>query len=136
MPAGQWKEYAINNLDRDAAVEKLIQNPRHIKLAQACQWLERNTAHVSKIRKKLGLEALGAEITAADEAVKDAKQVVALALILRLVLGCNANSSTLDTADARGQAVAQLKGQIAFLPVDKASSAMLEKFIAEGTAAA
>ena len=136
MPAGEWKEYAINNLDRDAAVEKLIQNPRHIKLAQACQWLERNTAHVSKIRTKLGLEALGAKITAADEAVKDAKQVVALALILRLVLGCNANSSTLDTADARGLVVAQLKGQIVFLPVDKASSAMLEKFIAEGTASA
>ena len=68
-------------------------------------------------------------------AIKDAKQVVALALILRLVLGC-ANSSPLDTADARGQAVAQLKGQIAQLPVDDASSALLEKFIAEGTAGA
>ena len=135
MPAGEWKEYAINNLDKGAAIEKLIENPRHIKMAQACQWLERNAAHVSKIRKKLGLKALGEEITATDVAVKDAKQVVALALILRLVLGCNANSGPLD-ADARGQVVAQLKGQIAQLPVDDASNAMLEKYFAEGTASA
>ena len=40
----------------------------------------------------------------------------------------------LDTADARGQAVAQLKGQITQLPVEDASNAMLEKYIAEGTA--
>ena len=136
MPAGDWTEYAINNLDKDAAREKLIQNPRHIKLAQACQWLERNAAHVSKIRKQFGLEGLGAEeeIAAADVAVKDAKQVAVVCLILRLVLGC-ASSSPLDTADARGQAVAQLKGQIAHLPVEDASNAMLEKYIAEGTAA-
>ena len=63
----------------------------------------------------------------------NAKQVVALALILRLVLG-RSNSSPLDTADARGQAVAQLKGQITQLPVEDASNAMLEKYIAEGTA--
>ena len=96
--------------------------------------LSKLAAHVSKIRKKLGLEALGEEIAAADVAVKDAKQVVAVCLILRLVL-C-VNSSPLNTADARGQAVAQLKGQIAQLPVDDASSALLEKFIAEGTAGA
>jgi hypothetical protein len=135
MPAGEWKEYAIKNLDKDAATEKLVHNPRHIKMAQACEWLERNAARVSNIRKKLGLKALGEDITATDVAVKDAKQVVALALILRLVLGCNANSGPLD-ADARGQVVAQLKGQIAQLPVDDASNAMLEKYLAEGTATA
>ena len=52
MPAGEWTAYAIHKLDKDAAREKLIQNPRHIKLAQACQWLERNAAQVSKLRKK------------------------------------------------------------------------------------
>ena len=135
MPAGAWKEYAVSKLDKDAALEKLVQNPRHVKLAQACQWLERNAAHASKIRKQIGLEGLGEEeeIAAADVAVKDAKQVVVVCLILRLVLGC-ANSSPLDTADARGQAVAQLKGQIAELPVDDASNELLETFIAEGTA--
>ena len=134
MPAGEWTKYAISDTDKDAALEKLIQNPRHIKLAQACQWLERNAANVSKIRNKFGLEPLGEEIAAAA-AVKDAKQVVALCLILRLVLGSSSDSSPLDTADARGQAVAQLKGQIAQLPVDDASNAMLEKYIAEGIAA-
>ena len=133
MPAGKWTEYAIHKLDKDAEREQLIQNPRHIKLAQACQWLERNAAHVSKIRKQLGLEAPAQEIAAADVAVKDAKQVVAVCLILGLVLGC-AKSRPLDTADARGQAVAQLKGQITQLPVEDASNAMLEKYIAEGTA--
>ena len=133
MPAGAWKEYAVSKLDKDAAFEKLAQNPRHVKLAQACQWLERNAANVSKIRKKFRLEAPAQEIAAAGVAIKDAKQVVALALILRLVLGCS-TSSPLDTADARGQAVAQLKGQIAELPVDDASNELLEKFIAEGTA--
>ena len=92
MPAGAWQEYAVRILDKDAALEKLVQNPRHVKLAQACQWLERNAANVSKIRKKLRLEAPAQEIAAAGVAIKDAKQVVALALILRLVLGC-ANSS-------------------------------------------
>ena len=92
MPAGAWTEYAVSKLDKDAAFEKLAQNPSHVKLAQACQWLERNAAHVSKIRKQFGLEGLGEEIAAADVAVKDAKQVVAVCLILRLVLGC-ANSS-------------------------------------------
>ena len=135
MPAGKWTEYAVHNLDKDAAREKLIQHPRHVKLAQACQWLERNAAQVSKIRNKFGPKGLGEEevIAAADVAVKDAKQVVAVCLILRLVLGC-ANSSPLDTADARGQAVAQLKGQIKQLPVEGASNAMLDKYIAEGTA--
>lgn len=133
MPAGAWKEYAVSKLDKDAAFEKLAQNPRHVKLAQACQWLERNAANVSKIRKKLRLEAPAQEIAAAGVAIKDAKQVVALALILRLVLG-RSNSSPLDTADARGQAVAQLKGQIAELPVDDASNELLETFIAKGTA--
>ena len=133
MPAGAWKEYAVSKLDKDAALEKLAQNPRHVKLAQACQWLERNAANVSKIHKKLRLEAPAREIAAAGVAIKDAKQVVALALILRLVLGCS-TSSPLDTADARGQAVAQLKGQIAELPVDDASNELLETFIAEGTA--
>ena len=133
MPAGKWTEYAIHNLDKDAAREKLIQNPRHIKLAQACQWLERNAAHVSKIRKEFGLKEEEEEIAAADVAVKDAKQVVAVCLILGLVLGC-AKSKPLDTADARGQAVAQLKGEITQLPVEDASNAMLEKCIAEGTA--
>ena len=133
MPAGAWKEYAVSKLDKDVALEKLVQNPRHVKLAQACQWLERNAANVSKIRKKLRLEAPAQEIAAAGVAIKDAKQVVALALILRLVLGCSP-SSPLDTADARGKAVAQLKGQIAELPVDDASNELLEKFIAEGTA--
>ena len=133
MPAGAWKEYAVSKLDKDVALEKLVQNPRHVKLAQACQWLERNAANVSKIRKKLRLEAPAQEIAAAGVAIKDAKQVVALALILRLVLGCS-TSSPLDTADARGKAVAQLKGQIAELPVDDASNELLEKFIAEGTA--
>ena len=52
MPAGEWKEYAVNKLDKDAAIEKLIQNPRRLKMPQACQWLERNAAHVSKTRKK------------------------------------------------------------------------------------
>ena len=86
----------------------------------------------ARFANKFDLKALGEEIAAADVAVKDAKQVVAVCLILRLVL-C-VNSSPLNTADARGQAVAQLKGQIAQLPVDDASSAMLEKYIAEGTA--
>ena len=130
MPAGAWKEYAVSKLDKDAAFEKLAQNPRHVKLAQACQWLERNAANVSKIRKKLRLEAPAQEIAAAGVAIKDAKQVVALALILRLVLG-RSNSSPLDTADARGQAIAQPKGQTAQLPVDDASNAVLEKFIAD-----
>ena len=97
------------------------------------QALERNAANVSKIRKKLRLEAPAQEIAAAGVAIKDAKQVVALALILRLVLG-RSNSGPLDTADARGQAVAQLKGQIAELPVDDASNELLETFIAKGTA--
>ena len=78
---------------------------------------------------------MGEETAATAVAVKDAKQVVALAFFLRLVLGCNANSGPLD-ADARGQVVAQLKGQIAQLPVDDASNAMLEKYFAEGTASA
>ena len=133
MPAGQWQESAIHNLDKDAAREKLIQNPRHIKLAQACQWLERNAAHAIKIRNKFGLQDEEKDIAAADVAVKDAKQVVAVCLILGLVLGC-AKSKPLDTADARGQAVAQLKGQITQLPVKDASNAVLEKYIAEGTA--
>ena len=130
MPAGDWKEYAVSNLDKDAALKKLVQNPHHVKLAQACQWLERNAANVSKIRKKLRLEEPAQEIAAAGVAIKDAKQVVALALILRLVLGCS-NSGPLDTAGARGQAVAQLKGQIKELPVDDASNELLEKFIAD-----
>ena len=134
MPAGKWTEYAIHKLDKDAVREKLIQNPHHIKLAQACQWLERNAAHASKIRNEFGLQEEEEEIAAADVAVKDAKQVVAVCLILGLVLGC-AKSKPLDTADARGQAVAQLKGQITQLPVEDASNAMLEKYIAEGTAA-
>ena len=133
MPAGKWTAYAIHNLDKDAAREKLIHNPRHIKLAQACQWLERNAAHTSKIRKEFGLQEEEEEIAAADVAVKDAKQVVAVCLILGLVLGCS-KSKPLDTADARGQAVAQLKGQITQLPVEDASNAMLEKYITEGTA--
>ena len=58
---------------------------------------------------------------------------MAVCLILGLVLGC-AKSKPLGTADARGQAVAQLKGQITQLPVEDASNAMLEKYIAEGTA--
>ena len=134
MPAGKWTEYAIHNLDKDAAREKLIQNPRHIKLAQACQWLERNAAHVSNIRNQFGLKGLGEEeeIAAADVAVKDAKQVVAVCLILGLVLGCS-KYKPLDTADARGQAVAQLKGQTTQLPVEDASNAMLEMYIADGT---
>ena len=100
MPAGEWTEYAINNLDKDAAREKLIQNPRHVKLAQACQWLERNAAQVSKIRTQFDLQGLGEEevVAAADVAVKDAKQVVAVCLILGLVLGC-AKPRPLDTAD-------------------------------------
>ena len=133
MPAGECTVYAINNLDKDAAREKLIQNPRHVKLAQACQWLERNAAHASKIRKEFGLQEEEEEIAAADVAVKDAKHVVAVCLVLGLALGCS-KSKPLDTADARGQAVAQLKGQITQLPVEDASNAMLEKYIAEGTA--
>ena len=33
MPAGAWTEYAVSKLDKDAAFEKLAQNPRHVKLA-------------------------------------------------------------------------------------------------------
>ena len=124
MPAGEWTEYAMHNLGKDAARETLNQTPHHIKLAQACQWLERNAAHVSKHRKQFSLKEEEHEIAAADVAVKDAKQVVAVCLILRLVLGC-ANSSPLDTADARGQAAAQLKGPITQLPDEDASNAML-----------
>ena len=70
MPAGKWTEYASHNLVTDEAREKLLQTPRHIKLAQACQWLERNAAHASKIRTEFGLtEEDEDEIAAADVAV-------------------------------------------------------------------
>ena len=110
MPAGEWTAYAINNLDKDAAREKLIQNPRHVKLAQACQWLERNAAQVSKIRKH---RPAGIGRGGGDRSCRCGRQRCEAGRGSVPDLGAGPGLRQVQApADARGQAVAQLKGQI------------------------
>jgi hypothetical protein len=140
LPTGDWKKYAIAEFDKELVVKSVVQNQHHLKLAQLAEWLTANISAMQAADAKVGgdiLRTFPNAISTASAAVTDAKTVVGLALVFRLVIPeCQAASQAqqLQSMEQRASAATEVKAALTkcSIDLDPKVSAMLADFVTAG----
>jgi hypothetical protein len=134
------EKYAIAEFDKELVVNNVVQNQHHLKLAQLAEWLTANISAMQAADAKVGgdiLRTFPNAISTASAAVTDAKTVVGLALVFRLVIPeCQAASQAqqLQSMEQRASAATEVKAALTkcSIDLDPKVSAMLADFVTAG----
>ena len=109
-PAGDWKGKAIDDFDEPYVTSKLLTNPKHVLLAQSCEWMEHNKKRVQEAVPQLRLgEASDLDATVwkkVEEQINNMKVVIGAAVVYHITVKRKADFA--DKAD-RVKAVAELR---------------------------